>query len=215
MSKLGECFSLFYYIICLLCYSDAAWELELNAFADLFERPNTCEISTCVCPNGRGYRGGDYSMLRCVMCGSHCAHEKCLPEGSGSTDYRCADCDLPSDAETLRMSALSQKKLMIHGKTIAPVHFGIDEVDRTQIECSPTYEPTVFVVPGATETRNLTDDEKKIQENEDVFSDEQIVPSQPSVVSLGSVRIDRALKRGHVSFTDDYHSPPQMKRTRR
>lgn len=84
------------------CTSDAAWELEPNAFAELLERPETCEASECVCPDGRDHESAKYKMLRCETCGSHCVHDKCLSGTSGSV-FRCSDCDVQSNETAVAM----------------------------------------------------------------------------------------------------------------
>lgn len=76
-------------------FSDAAWELEPNAFAELLERPESCEASDCCCPQGREYESAKYKMLRCSTCGSHCLHSRCLPEAAVDA-FTCADCVLPT-----------------------------------------------------------------------------------------------------------------------
>lgn len=90
---------------------DAAWELEPNAFAELLERPESCEASKCVCPNGREYENSKYKMLRCETCGSHCIHNKCLPGASGRV-FQCNDCALPRISADADVDAWNDELMM-------------------------------------------------------------------------------------------------------
>lgn len=76
-----------------MCFRDAAWETEPNAFAELLEVPDTCEAAECVCPQGRDYENTQYTLVRCDTCGSHCVHNKCLLT---KEPFTCAACILPS-----------------------------------------------------------------------------------------------------------------------
>lgn len=73
--------------------SDAAWETEPNAFAELLEVPDTCEAIVCVCPEGRDYENTQYTLIRCDTCGSHCLHNKCLLT---KEPFTCSACVLPA-----------------------------------------------------------------------------------------------------------------------
>ena len=44
----------------VFCFRDADWELEPNAFQELLQRHDRCDVVTCVCKKGRHYdkRGG-------------------------------------------------------------------------------------------------------------------------------------------------------------
>lgn len=75
-----------------MSYSDAAWETEPNAFAELLEVPDTCEATVCVCPQGRDYENTQYTLIRCDTCGSHCVHNKCLLT---KQPFTCGACVLP------------------------------------------------------------------------------------------------------------------------
>ncbi|CAD0207160.1 unnamed protein product [Chrysodeixis includens] len=59
---------------------DAAWELEQNAFAEIYEREIFCSADNCLCPKGRGYDAdtGWWCIKLCLLCGSSGAHNACL-----------------------------------------------------------------------------------------------------------------------------------------
>lgn len=41
---------------------DASWELESNAFQELYEEHNQCDHPTCICPEGRTHDDVDVGM---------------------------------------------------------------------------------------------------------------------------------------------------------
>ncbi|CAG9790473.1 unnamed protein product [Diatraea saccharalis] len=80
---------------------DAAWELEQNAFAEIYERPLACTVEVCNCPLGRNHdsESGIWDIRVCVLCGSGGAHAGC---GGGAT-YLCPICTplAPEDIDKL------------------------------------------------------------------------------------------------------------------
>lgn len=58
---------------------DASWELEENAFVDLYYRYNKCDAEICECPDGREFDKGDspWDIAICRICASHGSHAKC------------------------------------------------------------------------------------------------------------------------------------------
>uniref|UniRef100_T1KZ44 PHD-type domain-containing protein n=2 Tax=Tetranychus urticae TaxID=32264 RepID=T1KZ44_TETUR len=58
---------------------DASWELEENAFGDLYYRYNKCDAEICDCPDGREYDkgGSQWDIAICRICASHGSHAKC------------------------------------------------------------------------------------------------------------------------------------------
>ncbi|XP_057309521.1 G2/M phase-specific E3 ubiquitin-protein ligase-like isoform X2 [Hydractinia symbiolongicarpus] len=74
---------------------DAAWE-ESNAFAELLEQYNKCDLKKCKCRRGRKYntQAGKWHVLRCYACGQSGVHVACLGNqyipGFG---YICSDCN--------------------------------------------------------------------------------------------------------------------------
>ncbi|CAK1592368.1 unnamed protein product [Parnassius mnemosyne] len=91
---------------------DAAWELEQNAFSEIYERPVFCAAPECCCPMGRDHDAdtGAWDMLVCVLCGSSGMHEQCRqqlqdsnPDAPRANRYVCAVCApvAPEDIDTL------------------------------------------------------------------------------------------------------------------
>nr|XP_026483164.1 uncharacterized protein LOC113391417 [Vanessa tameamea] len=68
---------------------DAAWELEQNAFSDIYERTVVCSVEDCKCPMGREYDAdsGAWDISLCVLCGGAGAHAQC-----GRAPRVCAAC---------------------------------------------------------------------------------------------------------------------------
>ncbi|XP_045526535.1 uncharacterized protein LOC123715529 [Pieris brassicae] len=58
---------------------DASWELEQNAFAEIYERTIVCSVPECVCPNGRDHdlEIGPWDIKLCLLCGNVGAHAHC------------------------------------------------------------------------------------------------------------------------------------------
>ncbi|RVE46251.1 hypothetical protein evm_009075 [Chilo suppressalis] len=73
-------------------FTDAAWELEQNAFAEIYERPLTCNVEDCLCPMGRKHcaETGLWDIKLCLLCGSAGVHEGCTDEDIST--YICRDC---------------------------------------------------------------------------------------------------------------------------
>ncbi|XP_077996261.1 uncharacterized protein LOC144449570 [Glandiceps talaboti] len=73
---------------------DASWELEENAFQDLLERYNHCDVSNCICPDGRQYSKtrGNWEILVCCTCGSSGSHAKCSGMKNTTSPWTCEDC---------------------------------------------------------------------------------------------------------------------------
>lgn len=58
---------------------DAAWELEQNAFAEIYERDVECSAADCLCPMGRAHDddAGSWCIKLCLLCGSSGTHAGC------------------------------------------------------------------------------------------------------------------------------------------
>ncbi|CAH2083825.1 unnamed protein product [Euphydryas editha] len=86
---------------------DAAWELEQNAFSDIYERPVVCTVEDCKCPKGRKFDEdyGDWDIELCVLCGGGGAHVGC----SGGVRV-CADCE-PAAPAQVTLAQLAQVPL--------------------------------------------------------------------------------------------------------
>ncbi|XP_075989919.1 uncharacterized protein LOC142985567 [Anticarsia gemmatalis] len=87
---------------------DAAWELEQNAYAEIYERPVTCSATECGCPMGRSHDAdnGAWSISICLLCGSSGQHEACLPGASSPHMFVCTVCSpaAPDDLHHLANS---------------------------------------------------------------------------------------------------------------
>lgn len=73
---------------------DASWELESNAYGDLYIRHSTCDREPCLCPNGRSHRqpSGDWQLLICETCGSNGSHWKCVRSPNWIDNWVCDEC---------------------------------------------------------------------------------------------------------------------------
>lgn len=68
---------------------DASWELENNAFVDLYTPTYSCEAKKCVSKRGRKFNSVDgFAFLSCSSCGAGSVHQKCCP----TPDYVCDIC---------------------------------------------------------------------------------------------------------------------------
>ncbi|XP_036323650.1 uncharacterized protein LOC118737322 [Rhagoletis pomonella] len=103
-----------YYLRCLWCRSeefrqtvrlqgvfvpdrDARWEVQKGTYTDLHRGHNTCNMEPCLCPKGRDYNGGKWSLILCSLCGSVGAHNpKCLLGKENAKEpvpvFKCATC---------------------------------------------------------------------------------------------------------------------------
>ncbi|XP_011184716.2 pineapple eye protein [Zeugodacus cucurbitae] len=103
-----------YYLRCLWCGSkefrdsvrsqgifvpdrDARWELQKGIYTDLHRGHSTCNMDVCLCPKGRDYNRGKWSVILCSLCGSVGAHNpKCLLGKENAkeplTTFKCATC---------------------------------------------------------------------------------------------------------------------------
>lgn len=73
---------------------DAAWELEQNAFQDLYIRHSRCDAVICACPKGRKYDRDDSSweVVLCSNCGSEGCHVGCGKISRVTLKWQCASC---------------------------------------------------------------------------------------------------------------------------
>ncbi|XP_061727655.1 uncharacterized protein LOC133532820 [Cydia pomonella] len=68
---------------------DAAWELEQNAFAEIYNRDASCAAAECKCPFGRSHDElGTWDIKLCLLCGSWGLHAGC----GGGQRAVCAAC---------------------------------------------------------------------------------------------------------------------------
>ncbi|KAM4690079.1 G2/M phase-specific E3 ubiquitin-protein ligase [Rhinophrynus dorsalis] len=73
---------------------DASWELEENAFQELLERYQRCDVEKCICRNGREYNNpdGKWEIVRCQCCGSRGTHKACTSTQQLNKGWECAEC---------------------------------------------------------------------------------------------------------------------------
>lgn len=80
---------------------DAAWELEQNAFSEIYEREVPCSAADCKCPMGRSHDAdnGAWCIKLCLLCGSSGVHNACTDNAhvhgactDSSRVHVCTDC---------------------------------------------------------------------------------------------------------------------------
>ncbi|KAG8189388.1 hypothetical protein JTE90_021890 [Oedothorax gibbosus] len=76
---------------------DASWELEENAFQELYHRPE-CGASPCHCHDGKNYEGdGEWELLFCKLCGSKATHRFCEKISENVEYWHCNECKVMED----------------------------------------------------------------------------------------------------------------------
>ncbi|KAG8560625.1 hypothetical protein GDO81_015052 [Engystomops pustulosus] len=72
---------------------DASWELEENAFQELLVRHQRCDVSKCLCRDGRDYNipESKWEIVRCQCCGSSGTHIACSSVEKNQT-WECTEC---------------------------------------------------------------------------------------------------------------------------
>ncbi|KFP02473.1 G2/M phase-specific E3 ubiquitin-protein ligase, partial [Calypte anna] len=73
---------------------DASWELEENAYQDLLQCYQHCDIRRCLCKKGRDYNEPDskWEIKRCQCCGSRGTHLACSSLKSWEQNWECVEC---------------------------------------------------------------------------------------------------------------------------
>ncbi|XP_053330819.1 G2/M phase-specific E3 ubiquitin-protein ligase [Spea bombifrons] len=73
---------------------DASWELEENAFQELLERYQRCDVKRCICQSGRDYNKPDskWEIVRCQSCGSSGTHKACSSLQQLNQTWECSEC---------------------------------------------------------------------------------------------------------------------------
>ncbi|XP_059675684.1 G2/M phase-specific E3 ubiquitin-protein ligase [Gavia stellata] len=73
---------------------DASWELEENAYQDLLQCYQHCDIKRCLCKKGRDYNEPDskWEIKRCQCCGSRGTHLACSSMTSWEQNWECMEC---------------------------------------------------------------------------------------------------------------------------
>ncbi|EDL36787.1 RIKEN cDNA 6030408C04, isoform CRA_c, partial [Mus musculus] len=73
---------------------DASWELEENAYQELLQSHDRCDIRRCHCKKGRDYNepNSKWEVKRCQSCGSSGTHLACSSLQSWEQNWECLDC---------------------------------------------------------------------------------------------------------------------------
>uniref|UniRef100_A0A4W3GWM5 G2/M-phase specific E3 ubiquitin protein ligase n=1 Tax=Callorhinchus milii TaxID=7868 RepID=A0A4W3GWM5_CALMI len=73
---------------------DASWELEENAYQELLQRYQRCDVRKCLCKNGREYAEteGKWDIVLCKYCGSSGTHLACSTLVRCLQDWECPEC---------------------------------------------------------------------------------------------------------------------------
>ncbi|XP_054828197.1 G2/M phase-specific E3 ubiquitin-protein ligase [Eublepharis macularius] len=73
---------------------DASWELEENAYQDLLQCYQHCDIRRCLCKDGRDYSEPDskWEIKRCQCCGSSGTHLACSSLTTCEQNWECMEC---------------------------------------------------------------------------------------------------------------------------
>ncbi|XP_076983153.1 G2/M phase-specific E3 ubiquitin-protein ligase isoform X1 [Tamandua tetradactyla] len=73
---------------------DASWELEENAYQELLQHHERCDVRRCRCKEGREYNEPDskWEIKRCQCCGSSGTHLACSSLRSWEQNWECLEC---------------------------------------------------------------------------------------------------------------------------
>ncbi|XP_006890028.1 PREDICTED: G2/M phase-specific E3 ubiquitin-protein ligase-like [Elephantulus edwardii] len=73
---------------------DASWELEENAYQELLQHYERCDVRRCRCKEGREYSAPDskWEIKRCQCCGSSGTHLACSSLRSWEQHWECLEC---------------------------------------------------------------------------------------------------------------------------
>ncbi|XP_022108679.1 mucin-12-like [Acanthaster planci] len=94
---------------------DASWEMEDNAFQELYWRHDRCDMDPCKCPQGRQFNktSSKWELVLCDICGSSGCHLACGGLKHINQDWACAMCNamMSNATEVSCPSAASPQKL--------------------------------------------------------------------------------------------------------
>uniref|UniRef100_A0A8D0GXH9 G2/M-phase specific E3 ubiquitin protein ligase n=1 Tax=Sphenodon punctatus TaxID=8508 RepID=A0A8D0GXH9_SPHPU len=73
---------------------DASWELEENAYQDLLQRYQHCDVRRFICKEGRDYSAPEskWEIKRCQCCGSSGTHLACSSLQTWEQNWECIEC---------------------------------------------------------------------------------------------------------------------------
>ncbi|GBP65682.1 hypothetical protein EVAR_98395_1 [Eumeta japonica] len=121
---------------------DAAWELEANAFAEIYERPSACAAAECRCCLGREHdadNGSIWELKLCLLCGSSCVHGGCLSPQLLSGHYVCTLCQTVEPPDLDKLAATAVAAGMFYANQAHPlenadshIHQGVRSVKNTR-----------------------------------------------------------------------------------
>ncbi|XP_041983630.1 uncharacterized protein LOC121736477 [Aricia agestis] len=108
---------------------DAAWELEQNAFSEIYNTTYSCGLQDCRCPNGRNHdaEAGPWDINLCVLCGSAGAHARCRGADEGEAKpYVCPTCtpsatSAPELIQALHELALQEQSAAESERVVRPL----------------------------------------------------------------------------------------------
>ncbi|XP_041452208.1 uncharacterized protein LOC111080180 isoform X2 [Drosophila obscura] len=148
---------------------DATWERQKDAYQELHRKHMQCIQVKCLCPNGRDYNKGSWTIFPCKLCASTGAHLKCvagisrLSRASKPVDFKCEIC-----------LEMEQKIRSSHQRTMSTTSYPMTDPTAEQIEMS-------FYV-----TKSGPDISMRLNSDAvPVFSDEEsITSSDASVITV-------------------------------
>ncbi|MBN3277309.1 G2E3 ligase, partial [Polyodon spathula] len=73
---------------------DASWELEENAYSELLQSYQHCDVRHCFCRKGREYSqpNSKWEIVRCQYCGSRGTHRSCSSLKRFQENWVCSEC---------------------------------------------------------------------------------------------------------------------------
>uniref|UniRef100_A0A8C5NZG9 G2/M-phase specific E3 ubiquitin ligase n=1 Tax=Jaculus jaculus TaxID=51337 RepID=A0A8C5NZG9_JACJA len=73
---------------------DASWELEENAYQELLQSHEHCDVRRCHCKKGRDYNepNSKWEIKRCQCCGSSGTHLACSSLRTWEQNWECLEC---------------------------------------------------------------------------------------------------------------------------
>ncbi|MBN3302887.1 G2E3 ligase, partial [Amia calva] len=73
---------------------DASWELEENAYSELLQVYQHCDVKKCCCRRGRGFSQPDskWEIVLCQYCGSSGTHRSCSSLRGLAEEWVCPEC---------------------------------------------------------------------------------------------------------------------------
>ncbi|KAK1160563.1 G2/M phase-specific E3 ubiquitin-protein ligase-like [Acipenser oxyrinchus oxyrinchus] len=89
---------------------DASWELEENAYSELLQSYQHCDVRHCFCRKGREYSqpGSKWEIVRCQYCGSRGTHRSCSSLKRLQENWVCTECRaIIHKTETLQRTSVS------------------------------------------------------------------------------------------------------------